>query len=86
MAYFIAENLKQIFDAVSIDNEVHVNLSSMIVHNATNYFIGKPVTHAYSDTFKNNGIGNEHIFSVKSFKSNDFIHAVCIISDIENVG
>lgn len=48
---------KMQFDAVSIDNEVHVNLSSMIVHNATNYFIGKPVTHAYSDTFKNNGIG-----------------------------
>lgn len=49
---------KMQFDAVSIDNEVHVNLSSMIVHNATNYFIGKPVTHAYSDTFKNNGIGD----------------------------
>lgn len=49
---------KMQFDVVSIDNEVHVNLSSMIVHNATNYFIGKPVTHAYSDTFKNNGIGD----------------------------
>ena len=49
---------KMQFEAVSIDNEVHVNLSSMIVHNATNYFIGKPVTHAYSDTFKNNGIGD----------------------------
>ena len=41
------------FDNVDIDNQVHVNLASMIVKNATNYFIGKPVTHAYSDNFKN---------------------------------
>lgn len=44
------------FDNVDIDNQVHVNLASMIVRNATNYFIGKPVTHAYSDNFKNAGL------------------------------
>lgn len=44
------------FDNVDIDNQVHVNLASMIVKNATNYFIGKPVTHAYSDNFKNSGL------------------------------
>lgn len=46
------------FENVDIDNQVHVNLASMIVKNATNYFIGKPVTHAYSDKFKNNGISD----------------------------
>lgn len=44
------------FDNVDIDNQVHVNLASMIVRNATNYFIGKAVTHAYSDNFKNSGL------------------------------
>lgn len=44
------------FDNVDINNQVHVNLASMIVKNATDYFIGKPVTHSYSDTFKNNKI------------------------------
>lgn len=43
------------FDNVDIDNQVHVNLSAMIVHNATNYFIGKPITHSYSDKFQNDG-------------------------------
>lgn len=43
------------FDNVDIDNQVHVNLSAMIVHNATNYFIGKPITHSYSDNFQNDG-------------------------------
>ena len=45
---------KVMFDNLEIDNQVHANLSSMIVKNATNYFIGKPVTHSYSDKFKNN--------------------------------
>ena len=49
---------KMDFENVNIDNEVHVNLASMIVRNATNYFVGKPITHAYSDTFKNNGIAD----------------------------
>lgn len=44
------------FDNVDINNQVHVNLASMIVKNATNYFIGKPVTHAYSDAFKTAGL------------------------------
>lgn len=44
------------FENVDINNQVHVNLASMIVKNATNYFIGKPVTHAYSDNFKNSGL------------------------------
>ena len=39
------------FENVDINNQVHVNLASMIVHNATNYFIGKPVTHSYADGF-----------------------------------
>ena len=43
------------FDNVDIDNQVHVNLSAMIVHNATNYFIGRPITHSYSDKFQNDG-------------------------------
>lgn len=47
---------KVMFDNLEIDNQVHANLSSMIVKNATNYFIGKPVTHSYSDKFKNNKI------------------------------
>ena len=44
------------FDNVDINNQVHVNLASMIVKNATNYFIGKPVTHAYSEAFKTAGL------------------------------
>lgn len=47
---------KVMFDNLEIDNQVHANLSAMIVHNATNYFIGKPVTHSYSDKFKNSKI------------------------------
>lgn len=47
------------FDNIDINNQVHVNLASMIVKNATNYFIGKPVTHAYSDKFKNSGLDEE---------------------------
>jgi SPP1 family phage portal protein len=47
---------KVMFDNLEIDNQVHANLSSMIVKNATNYFIGKPVTHSYSDKFKNSKI------------------------------
>ena len=35
---------KMDFENVNIDNEVHVNLASMIVRNATNYFVGKPIT------------------------------------------
>ena len=46
------------FENVDINNQVHVNLASMIVKNATNYFIGKPVTHAYSDSFKNAGLAD----------------------------
>ena len=44
---------KVTYENVDIDNQVHSNFASMIVHNATNYFIGKPVTHSYSDAFKN---------------------------------
>lgn len=47
---------KMEFDNVKIDNEVHINLASMIVRNATNYFIGKPITHSFSDKFKNSGL------------------------------
>ena len=46
------------FENLSIDNQVHSNLAAMIVHNATNYFIGKPVTHSFSDNFKNSGNDN----------------------------
>ena len=49
---------KVTFDNVDIDNQVHVNLASMIVHNATNYFIGKPVTHVYSENFQNSGVAD----------------------------
>ena len=51
------------FENVDIDNQVHVNLASMIVHNATNYFIGKPITHSYSDAFESNGIA-EHLTKI----------------------
>ena len=50
------ENIKKVsFENLSIDNQVHSNLATMIVHNATNYFIGKPITHSFSDNFKNSG-------------------------------
>jgi SPP1 family phage portal protein len=35
-----------------INNNVHVNLASMIVKNATDYFIGEPVAYSYSEGFK----------------------------------
>ena len=54
-----ADNVSKMeFEHVAIDNEVHVNLASMIVRNATNYFIGKPVTHSFSDKFKNSGLAD----------------------------
>lgn len=49
-----AEDIAKVeFENLTINNQVHSNLASMIVHNATNYFIGKPVTRSYSDSFKN---------------------------------
>lgn len=34
-----------------IDNKIHVNLASMIVNNSVNYFIGKPVSYKYDNSF-----------------------------------
>ena len=35
-----------------IDNKIHVNLASMIVNNSVNYFIGKPISYKFDDSFK----------------------------------
>ena len=51
------ENISKLqFDNINIDNQVHSNLAAMIVHNATNYFIGKPITHTFSDKFSSKGL------------------------------
>lgn len=34
-----------------INNQIHVNLASMIVNNSVNYFIGKPVTYKFNNGF-----------------------------------
>ena len=39
-----------------IDNKIHVNLASMIVNNSVNYFIGKPISYKFDDSFKSDVI------------------------------
>lgn len=73
---------KVFHENVNIDNQVHVNLASMIVRNATNYFIGKPVTHSYSDNFKNSGIAeylNKINTKCKEKKENKILAKDCSI-------
>lgn len=73
---------KVFHENVDIDNQVHVNLASMIVRNATNYFIGKPVTHSYSDNFKNSGIAeylNKINTKCKEKKENKILAKDCSI-------
>lgn len=40
---------KAILPKKRINNQIHVNLASMIVNNSVNYFIGKPVTYKIKD-------------------------------------
>lgn len=35
-----------------IDNQIHVNIASMIVNNSVNYFVGKPIAYKFDDSFK----------------------------------
>lgn len=40
---------KAILPKKRINNQIHVNLASMIVNNSVNYFIGKPVTYKFNN-------------------------------------